>query len=225
MWFAGVPVAGFASALVGGVAILHWGLVTPLFIVWPISMATAALLATIGVSWSGTFLAPDATRSQLLRTLAASEIVAVALAVLVLVAPAILPAGFLPPILLFAFAAVLIAIAASVATWRFRGPAEHVGLQVLVPLVLSALVLVFSLAGLTGLLGIIGLWEWTAMLLTSSVGLAAVALSVILIRRIHRMQASQTAKDAALTLGLVGLPAPVFFGAYYLAYVLNLTSG
>ncbi len=33
------------------------------------------------------------------------------------------------------------------------------------------------------------------------------------------------ARDAAVTLGLAGLPAPVFFGAYYIAFLLGLTSG
>jgi hypothetical protein len=61
--------------------------------------------------------------------------------------------------------------------------------------------------------------------LSVSVGIAAVALGVVLARRRFRDPEDHVGRDAAVTLGLVGLPAPIFFGAYYLASAFGLTSG
>ena len=211
MWLIGVPVVSLVSGFVGGAAILVWGLVTPFFIVWPLALGTTALWSAVGAGWAGTFLAPDYTRSRLLRVLLVSGIVAVVLATVLLVAPALFGEVFLPLIWLFTLSAILIAVAASVATWRFRGSRGRLGWWVLGPLALSALVLVVALASLTGVLGVFGIWEWQAMLLVSSVNLGAVMLGAILMRRLNRAQGDQTSKDAAVTLILVGLPVSVFY--------------
>lgn len=225
LWRVSVPVAALVLGFVGGAAILIWGLVTPFFIVWPLALGTAALWSAAGASWTGTFLAPDLTHSRPLRTFLVSGIVALVLTAGVLVAPLLSSVVFPPLIWFFGSSAILIATATSIATWRFRVPRERLGWQVFGPLALSALTMVVTLAGFTGMLGLVGIWEWWALALVSSVNLLAVAASMVLLRRGNWNRESLSAKDAAITLGLVGLPAPIFFGAYYLAFLFDLTSG
>jgi hypothetical protein len=116
LWRAGVPVAAVASGFLGGYVTLPWELVTPLFVVWPLALGFGALLAALGASWTGTLLAPDGTRTRLLRVVLASEVVAGALALAFSILPVPIPLN-----LLLASGAGAIALAASLATWRFRG--------------------------------------------------------------------------------------------------------
>ena len=210
-WFVGVPVVALLGGLVGGIAILHWGLVTPLFIVWPLAVGRGALLAAIGASWVGTLLTPTRTRSRLLWVVLVSEVTAVVLAVVFLVGSILVPLIFQ-----LGFSAIVIALSASWATWRFRGPGEQMGRDAAMTLVLAMAVLVASLLSLWGY------WSGIYGILASVV---AVALSVILVRWRTRGPGDRMQRDAAVTLGLVGVPAPLFFGAYYLAYLFGLTSG
>ena len=79
LWRAGVAVVALVGGFIGGYVILPWGLVTPLFVVWPLALGFGALLAALGASWTGTLLSPDGTRTRLLRVVLASEVVAAAL--------------------------------------------------------------------------------------------------------------------------------------------------
>lgn len=84
-------------------------------------------------------------------------------------------------------------------------------------LVLAVVVLIVGLLSLSGIFfgPVFGVLS----------GVAAVVVSVILSRTHFRGAGDAMAKDAVVTLGLVGLPAPIFFGAYYLASLFGLTSG
>ena len=214
-WRIGVPGIALAGGLVGGGVVLSWGLVTPFFIVWPITLASSALVSALGASWVGTLIAPDPTRSRLLRVVVASEVAAGVLGVASLVVP-------LPPGFLLLASVVVIALVASWATWRFRGPGEHVDGEVVAVLVLAAVVLALGLLTLNGslsgvLAGVAGIG------LGVLVGVAAVVLGAVLFR--GRFGGRRLGRDAAATLGLVGLPTPIFFGAYYVALLLGMTSG
>jgi hypothetical protein len=223
LWRAGVPVVALAGGLLGGYVILPWGLVTPLFVVWPLALGFGALLAALGASWTGTMVSPDGTRTCLSKVLLASEVVAAALAL----AFSILPI-FVPLIFVLASGAGAIALVASLTTWRFRGRGGHIGLDGGLTLILATTVLSLSLLSFDGTVirAVFGSLSAVAGVgLSVSVGIAAVALGVVLARRRFRDPEKRLGSDAAVTLGLAGLPAPVFFGAYYTASLLGLTSG
>ncbi len=222
-WRAGVAIVALAGSFVGGYVILPWGLVTPLFVVWPLALGFGALLAALGAGWTGTLLAPDRMRSRLLRVVLASEVAAAVLALAFSILPILAPLIFL-----LAFGAGVIALVASWSAWRFRGPGGHVGLDGGLTLLLATAVLTLGLLSLDGTVirTVFGSLSVLAGVgLSVSVGIAAVALGVVLARRRFRDPEDHVGRDAALTLGLVGLPAPIFFGAYYLASVFGLTSG
>ena len=223
LWRAGVPVAALSGGFLGGYVTLPWGLVTPLFVVWPLALGFGALLAALGASWTGTLLSPDGTRTRLLRVVLATVVVAAALAL----AFSILPIPF-PLIFLLASGAGAIALVASLATWRFRGRGGRLGVDGWLTLTLSTAVLSLSLLSFDGTVirRVFGSLSVVAGVgLNVSVGIAAVALGVVLARRRFLGPEDRPGRDAAVTLGLAGLPAPVFFGAYYTAYFFGLTSG
>jgi hypothetical protein len=222
-WRIGVPIAAVLGGFIGGYVVLPWGLVTPFFIVAPLATGIGALLAALGGSWAGTLLSPDGTRTRLLPVVLASEVTA-ALAVILLVAPILLG----PLILRFSFGTVIIALGASWATWRFRGPRGSMDRGAAITLVLAMIVLILTLLVLNGsvIRGLFGpLSGVIAIPLGVLSGVAAVILGVVLMRGSYRNPGDVMVRDAALTLGLIGLPTPVFYGAYYLAFSLDLTSG
>lgn len=222
-WRIGVPVAAVLGGFIGGYVVLTWGLVTPFFIVAPLAAGIGALIAALGGSWAGTLLSPDGTRTRLLPVVLASEVTA-ALAVIVLIAP-MLPG---PLIFRFALATLIIALGASWATWRFRGPRGRMDRGAAITLVLAVIVLILTLLVLNGsvIRGLFGpLSGVVAIPLGVLSGVAAVILGVVLMRGRYRGPEAVMGREAALTLGLIGLPAPVFYGAYYLAFSLGLTSG
>jgi hypothetical protein len=217
IWRFGVPVAAVVGGIFGGGSILSWGLVTPFFVVWPITVGSAALVSALGAGWVGTFLATDGTRSRLLGVVGTSEVAAAVLAV-------VFPFVPLPPGFLLLGTVVIIALAASWSTWRLRAPGEHIGREVEAVLVLATAVLVLGLLGLSGYLP--GALAGPGGLgLSVSAGLVAMVLGGALFRRRPDDPGQRLAREAAVTLCLVGLPAPVFFGAYYAALLLGMTSG
>lgn len=222
-WRAGVAVVAVIGSFVGGYVILPWGLVTPLFVVWPLALGFGALLAALGAGWTGTLLAPDRTHSRLLRVVLASEVAAAALGLTFSITPI-----FTPLIFPLAFGASVIALVASWAAWRFRGPGGRVGLDGGLVLMLATAVLALTLLSLDGTVvrTVFGPLSAVAGVgLSVSVGIAAVASGAVLARGHFRDTEDVVGRDAAVTLGLVGLPAPIFFGAYYLASAFGLTSG
>ena len=142
------------------------GLVVAEFIAWPLTFLIAAIFAAIGAGWAGNLLTPG--RSRLLPIVGVSMATAavVGLAVLILIANYLPTPSFVveragigpgraADVLL---GMIFIALGASWATWRFRGPepvlvkdvALTLGLVSLAVLVIVATLLVASLFGLTG---------------------------------------------------------------------------
>jgi hypothetical protein len=223
LWRAGIPIVALAGGFLGGYVTLPWGLVTPLFVVWPLALGFGALLAALGASWTGTLLSPDGTRTRLSRVVLASEVVAAALALAFSILPILVPLIFI-----LAFGAGAIALVASWSAWSFRGQGGRIGLDGGLVLILATAVLTLNLLSFDGTVirAVFGSLSVVAGVgLSVSVGIAAVALGVVLARRRFRGPEKRLGKDAAVTLGLAGLPAPVFFGAYYTASFFGLTSG
>jgi len=205
------------GGIFGGGAILSWGLVTPFFVVWPITVGSAALVSALGAGWVGTFVATDGTRSRLLGVVGVSEVAAGVLAVAFLLVP-------LPPGFLLLGTVVVIALTSSWSTWRFRGPGERIGREVAAVLILATAVLVLGLLALSGYLPGALAGPGGAGLSVLA-GLVAGVLGVVLFGRRTDDPGQRLVREAAATLCLAGLPAPVFFGAYYAAMLLGMTSG
>jgi hypothetical protein len=148
-------------ALIGSAAgiflILPLGLIASEYVIFPLALGVAAILASLCAAWAGNFLAGDGTGSRLLRVVGATEGVAAIIAVLML-AGASLRLVLLGPLIYVAVACTLaLAIAACVATWRFRGPGRAggdarltVGLLALAVVSVPAVIFIAWLAGLTG---------------------------------------------------------------------------
>ena len=223
LWRVGVFAVALLGAYVGGIVVLPWGLVTPMFVVWPLALGFGALLAALGAGWCGTLLAPDGTRSRLSRVVLFSVATAAVLAAVFSVTPILAPL-----IYLLAFAVGVIALVASLSVWRLREHGGSLGLDGGLTLILASAVLALTLLSFDGTVVRTVFGPLSALAAVGgsvSVGIVATAAGVVLVRRRFRGPEKRAGRDAAVTLGLVGLPAPVFFGAYYVASFLGQTSG
>lgn len=216
-WRVGVPAAAALGGIAGGGAILPWGLVTPFLVVVPISVGSCALVAALCAGWADAFLAPDDGRGRLPWIVGASGAAAVVVTATFLVVP--VPLGFR-----FLGGVAAISAAASWAAWRFRGRKERAGRRVVATLGLAVAVLVLELLSLNGDLSYF-LVGWSGIVAGALAGVAGVVAGAALFVRWHGAPRRSLERDAAATLALAGLPAPVFFGAYYVAFLLGMTSG
>ena len=145
LWRVGVPVAALLGGYVGGIVILPWGLVTPLFVVWPLALGFGALLAALGAGWVGTLLSPDGTRTRLSRVVLVSIAAAAILAFVFALTP------MLAPLIYFlALAVGVIALVASLSAWRFREHGGRIGLEGGLILILASAVLALALLSFDG---------------------------------------------------------------------------
>lgn len=117
--------AGWVGSLVGLILILPLGLIVLEWIIFPLALMIAAILAALGTGWAGTYLAHDETRTRLEPVVGSTVVVAVVLALLFLVLVSVGVASFGPlfvPALLFS---AILALSASIATWRYRRPRQN----------------------------------------------------------------------------------------------------
>ena len=159
--------ATFGAALLGSLAgvlvVLPLGLVAAELVVFPLTIGVAALLAALAVGWAGSLLAPDGSRTRLLPTVRAAGAMATVVAALLLaylaLAERVLPRVLaVPPIVLGAVSALLLAAGATAATWRYRTAERRLARDVRLTLALLALagasvpavLVAASLVGLTG---------------------------------------------------------------------------
>jgi hypothetical protein len=155
-WVGTALVALFGSTI-GIFLVLPLGLVVSEYVIFPLALGVATILGSLGAGWAGNWLAPNHTRTQLLRVVGVTEVVAAIVAVVVL-ANAALRLVLLGPLLYVGLSCILVlALAATIATWRFRSRerASRDGLLTLGLLVLAVVsvpVTIFLawLAGLTG---------------------------------------------------------------------------
>ncbi len=230
LWRLGIPIAAAVGGVVGFVPIFALGLGVPIFVPGPLALGTAALLATLAAGWVGN-IAPPAeqqhTRSRLLAILGAS-VGGVILALLVGVAllfivPRLLsisdPYAMINVTLaIYAVCLAILALAASLATWRLRAPnsgglgfdgAAALGLSVAGPIILSPLIPVMGSGGTQSAYVQAG----------SGVGLALAAAGAALMAwRLRRgPEGHGLGRDAALTLIMVGVWTAVTIGAVHLS--------
>lgn len=156
-FWVGTALAALFGSAISTFFVLPLGLAVSEFVIFPLALGVAAILASLGAGWAGNWLAPNRTCTQLLRVVGATEVAAAVLAVVVLT-NAVLRLVLLGPLLYVGLSCILVlALTATVATWRFRSRerASRDGLltlRLLVLAVVSVPVVVFLawLAGLTG---------------------------------------------------------------------------
>jgi hypothetical protein len=116
----GILIAALIGSMLGLILLLPLGLVVHELVIFPLALSIAALLAAIGGNWAGNWLTRDQTRTRLLPVVGVAEATAAAL-VLLFMAVAVLRVRILGPLLGVAVVwALTLALAATIATWRFR---------------------------------------------------------------------------------------------------------
>lgn len=150
----------FASALIGSAlgifVVLPLGLIASEFVIFPLALGVSAILASVCAAWAGNFLSGDGTRTRLLQVVGATEGVAAVIAVLVLAGSSFRLVLLGPLIYVAVVCVVALAIAAGVATWRFRNAERSAGdgrltlvLLALAVVSVPAAIFIAWLAGLT----------------------------------------------------------------------------
>jgi hypothetical protein len=169
-------------------------------------------------------------RSRLLAIVGVAEVIAVVVALVsLLTLPlwlVVLPGIFSPRIYSLGLYMLIVALSASWATWRYRSSRGRLGWDGAIMLggAVVIAVLLILLSGAGTLIGVpsnlfLGLPPsrivWT--------GLVIVTVSAILVRWYARSPEQELRRDAALTLGLIGLAPLVVIGTVYLASRVGLT--
>jgi len=154
----GTFLAAWAGSVIGLVLILPLGLIAAEWVIFPMSLSIAALLAGLSAGWVGTWLAKDQTHTRLLPVIGATEIMAFSIAVIFLSSAALRTTFLGPWIVIGGVCSLLLALTASGAAWRLRGPIQNAGNEFRLTLVLLglALLLVPIIIGSAALLGLTG---------------------------------------------------------------------
>lgn len=119
-----VLVALLGSGLALG-GLLPLGVIVAEGMVYPLALAVAVLLAALGAGWAGTWIAADGTRTRLAAVIGTTEVTAAGLALLlcgyfVLRGWPLPHVFFITPLVIGGVCALVLALSAGVATWRFR---------------------------------------------------------------------------------------------------------
>lgn len=221
LWKVGVPVAALLGGAVAAMCVILVGLTTSMVVVWPLALGIGAAFAGLAAAWVGNLSSPDGTRSRLSLVLLVSEAGAVVAVLLAFALTAWAPSTPLAaPVALF-----VVAAAASAATRRFRGERGRLGRDGVAALVLSAVGVIALFATSPG-----GSWVLEGAgvlppegLLAGSAGRAVMlfvslvftSLGALVAIRRSRNPGFGLGRDAGVTLGVIGLTAPVFQGTLY----------
>jgi hypothetical protein len=154
----GTLLAAWAGSIISLFPVLLLGLVVVEWVIFPLGLVIAGLLAALSAGWAGTLLARDQTQTQLWPVIWITEVAAIGTALIFLLLVRLGAASFGPliiPILIFS---LILALCAGVATWRFRSAKQEtksevkltVGLLVLAVVSVPAVIFIASLFGLTG---------------------------------------------------------------------------
>lgn len=215
-------VALVVAAVLGlgvGIPMLGMGLVVPFQVVGPLALATGALVAALGSGWVGNLFMPD--RSRLVLIVAVAE--ASAVVPVLMIAPVYFPGlrlGLLsgPLVYTAAVSAVGVAISASVATVRLRGPRGRLGWDGAAALLASAAVLVLGIS--TGGAGLIPLVPERGLVTLGYESMAWISLvclvagaSMAVLRSGRFSSGRELGRDAAATLALVAAIPPGVVGS------------
>lgn len=143
LWRVWVFGAALAGGLVSGFPILSLGLVVTAYVILPLTLGFVALFSALGASWAGNLFPPHGDRTNLRRVMTSTAITTLFPGIPLL---ALLQVG--PPAVFLGAAVLLLAVSASMATWRFRRPAGPVGDDVRLSAGLIALALLALAAGI-----------------------------------------------------------------------------
>lgn len=151
----------FLAALVGSALglflVLPLGLIATEWVIFPLALGVAALFAALAAGWAANWLAAGGPRTRLAQVVVATVVVAAVMAAILLATTAFRQALLGPVGYIGLFCALALALAATLATGRFRTPERAsgevlltVGLLALAVLLVPGVLFVAWLAGLTG---------------------------------------------------------------------------
>jgi hypothetical protein len=153
----GTGLGALLGSAVGIFFVLPFGLIASEFVIFPLALGVAAILASLAAGWAGNWLASGRTRADLLRVVGVTELAATILAVGGLANSALRLVLLGPVIYVGLFCVLVLALTATAACWRFRTTkrAQSDGLITLGLLALAVVgvPVVVSLAWLVGLAG------------------------------------------------------------------------
>jgi hypothetical protein len=152
----GTLIAAWLGSIIGLVLVLPLGLIVAEWLIFPLALVVAALLAALSAGWAGTFLARDQTQTDLLPVISVTEAVAVGIALIFLLLVRLGVASFGPLIIPIVIFSLILALSASVATWRFRHSEQSLSSEVKRTVLLLVLVVV-SVPGIVFLASLFGL--------------------------------------------------------------------
>ena len=230
----GVFGAAFVGGMFGALSVFPLGLGVHEFVIWPLTLIIGALFAAILAAWISTLLAPDQMRSRLLAIVGAVEAIAVVVALVYLFTLplwSMLPWIFSARIYSLGLCMLIIALSASWATSRYRSSRGRLGwarsrLGWDGGIMLGGAVVIAVLLSLLSWPGAwIGVPDSLYLRLPSNTpslivwtGLGIVTGSAILVHW-HAWPEQELRRDAALTLGLIGLAPLVVIGTVYMVYI------
>jgi hypothetical protein len=225
--FVGVPLAALAGGVAGAAPVFVAGLAVSVFVVGPLALLAGSLLAALSAGWVANLLysgAPVRTRSRLWAIFGVSLLAAAVAVALGFAAAGVVDALRIGPNLATDLAvylpgAVVFTVATSFATWRLRAPVDG-GLDRtgVMALALSAAWLVFLVFVGGLLIGFVpeGFAVGLPALALLGVGGVAVAVSGAFLAAQSGVQGNVMSRDAALSLGLVGLAPVVILATGYM---------
>jgi hypothetical protein len=154
----GTFVAAWVGSLMGLFLVLPLGLIVVEWLIFPLALLIAALLAALGAGWAGTYLARDQTQTLLLPVISSTVEAAMGLALIFLLSVWVGLTSFGPLIVPVLFFSLVLALIATFATWRFRSPQQNrrTAVRLTVTVLVLAVVSVSGIVFLASLLGLAG---------------------------------------------------------------------
>ena len=156
LFWLGTLVAAWFGSIISLFLVLPLGLIVVEWLIFPLALGIAALLAAVSGGWAGTFLARDETQTRLLPVIGLTEAAAVGVALLFLIMVRLGLASFGPLIVPAVIFSLILTLSASAATWRFRRPKQDTGSEVKLTVTLLVLAVV-SVPGVVFLASLFGL--------------------------------------------------------------------
>jgi hypothetical protein len=152
----GTLVAAWLGSIIGLVLVLPLGLIVVEWLIFPLALAVAALLAALSAGWTGTLLAQDQSLTRLLPVIGITEVVGIGVAPIFLIMVRLGMASFGPLIVPAVIFSLILTLSASAATWQFRSPKQGTGSEVKLTVMLLVLAVV-SVPGVVFLASLFGL--------------------------------------------------------------------
>lgn len=121
--------AAWLGSLIGLFLVLPLGLIVIEWMVFPLALIIAAVLAGLSAGWTGTLLARDQTQTQLLPVIGCTILTGIGLAAIFLVLVQVGIANFGPLLVPIAIFSLILSLSAAVATWRLRQRSKAEGMH------------------------------------------------------------------------------------------------